>query len=99
MNELSTLTEAELADFAQKLNGFASSLTQREQQFLQQILDDAAFAAGSDASGYADLMGVDDDVEGFAMGPEASLRSSLFAYGEGLARGEQEVADLAGIGS
>ncbi|MCA9843765.1 MAG: hypothetical protein KC491_03845 [Dehalococcoidia bacterium] len=100
MSDSANLSESELAVFAQKLDAWAGGLEPREKQFLEQILSDAAFVASSDSSGYADLGGIaDDDVQGFDFGAEAGLRSSVFAYGEGLAKGEREldaIAEFAG---
>jgi len=94
-----TLTEAELGAFANKLNQFAATLTERERDFLGQMLADAAFLAGSDEAGYADLEGaLDDDVQGFDMAPGDSVIASIFEYGQGVSRAQQEAAQLAALG-
>lgn len=98
MEDSATLTEAELAQFAQKLDAWADQLSDRERQFLQQILSDAAFSASGDSSGYADLAVLDEgDVQGFDLAPEGGILATVFEYGMALDRAEQEYASLSAI--
>ncbi len=98
MEDTATLTEPELGAFAHKLNQFAATLSEREREFLGHMLADAAFLAGSDEAGYADLEGaLDDDVSGFDMGAGDSVVASIFEYGQGLSRAQKEAAELAAL--
>jgi hypothetical protein len=99
VEDTATLSETELGAFAHKLNAFAASLSEREREFLGHMLADAAFLAGSDEAGYADLESAfDDDVAGFDMGGGESVISSIFEYGQGISRAQKEVAELAALG-
>jgi hypothetical protein len=92
------LTEAELGAFAHKLNAFAESLSPRERDFLGNMLADAAYLANSDEAGYADLeSALEDDVAGFDMGAGGNVLASVFEYGQGISRAQQEAADLAAL--
>ena len=98
MEDTATLSEAELGAFAHKLSAFAATLSEREREFLGNMLADAAFVAGSDEAGYADLeSGLEDDVAGFDMGAGESVISSVFEYGQGLTRSQREAAELAAL--
>jgi hypothetical protein len=99
MDQAATLTETELSAFAQKLNSWASSLEPRERDFLNQMLADAAFVASSDESGYIDLeSALDDDVQGFDMDPSMGITASIFEYGQGVARSQNEALELSAVG-
>ncbi len=99
VEDTASLSETELGAFAHKLNAFAATLSERERDFLGHMLADAAFLAGTDESGYADLeSGLDDDVSGFDMGGGESVISSIFEYRQGLSRSQKEVAELAALG-
>ena len=92
------LTTEELADLAQKLEGFASSLPERERAFLEQMLTDASDAANEDPSGYANLNSVvddDDEVSGYSMAMPGmgSVFGTVVGYAGGLARDEAETID------
>lgn len=97
MEESAVLDESQLAEFANKLNAWASTLSEQERQFLNQILADATFAASGDSSGYADIETGDDDVQGFAMDGGSSLLPSVFEYGDAISRAEREAVEISSI--
>lgn len=100
MEQATVLDEAELSAFVRKLSDWATGLSSRERDFLNQMLADAAFVARSDESGYIDLEGaLDDDVQGFDMEPGAGLVASIFEYGQGVARAQLEAESLQSIGA
>ena len=92
------LDEAELAEFVQKLDAWAETLSPREQEFLRLMLADAADAASQEAGGYVNVgAGVDPDGDVAAFGDGAfgeGVAGAVVGYAMGVSQSESEIQSL-----